>query len=148
MALSQALLLAWIVIGFLVSKYVIYFPFFSPVSLAVLGSFELLVLSGAGRLQNREESRLISDVLALLHPMRDDYGIIAKMRKSRGKFVVDESGHEKSITCYCIVLEKITPGLDIGTISLSSFTDIESDEENLDIEEGNLQDQVGSAENQ
>jgi hypothetical protein len=135
-ALSQACLLAWIVIGFLVSKYVLSYPFFSPVALCVLGTFELLVLSGTGQLLHRQESKLISDLLALLHPWRDEYGIVAKMRKSRGKFTIGDSGKEKSITCYCIVLEKITPGLDIGTVSLTSFTDIESDDENVDVEEG------------
>ncbi|KAL3804559.1 hypothetical protein ACHAWO_005454 [Cyclotella atomus] len=146
-ALSQACLLAWIIIGFLVSKYILSFPFFSPVALCVLGTFELLVLSGTGRMLHREESKLISDLLALLHPWTEEYGIVAKMRKSRGKFRVGDNGKEKSITCYCIVLEKITPGLDIGTVSLSSFTDIESDDENVDVEEGMVSNEV-SATNQ
>jgi hypothetical protein len=121
-------------IGFFVSKYAVSFPFFDPVALCVMGAFELVVLSGMGQMLHREESRLASDLLALLYPWRDEYGIIAKMRKSRGKFRTDDDGNEKSITCYCIVLEKITPALDLGTVSLSSFTDIESDDENMDIE--------------
>lgn len=115
------------------SKYVVSFPFFHPITLCVMGTFEMLVLAGTGRMLHREESRLVSDLLALLHPWRDEYGVVAKMRKSRGKFSRRDGEKEKSTMCYCIVLEKITPGHDLGTLSLSSITDIESDDGNLNV---------------
>eukprot|EP00956_Cyclotella_meneghiniana_P038886 scaffold161696_cov70-Cyclotella_meneghiniana.AAC.2 len=91
------------------------------------------VLTGTGHMRHREESKLVSDLLAILHPWRSEYGIVAKLRKSRGKFIIGDNSQEKSVSCYCILLEKITPGYDLGTLSLSSFTDIESDDETPDV---------------
>lgn len=132
-ALSQILLLSWIIFGFIVSKYVLPFPFFDSMNIIIMGALELLVLSSTGHMRHKEESKLVSDLLAILHPWRSEYGIIAKLRKSRGKFIIGDSLQEKSVTCYCILLEKITPGYDLGTRSLSTFTDIESDDEAPDV---------------
>ena len=115
------------------SKYFLPFPFFNSINIIVMGSLELLVLTGTGHMRHREESKLVSDLLAILHPWRSEYGIVAKLRKSRGKFIIGDNSQEKSVSCYCILLEKITPGYDLGTLSLSSFTDIESDDETPDV---------------
>lgn len=124
-----------IVLGFFVSKYAsTKFPFFNPITLCVLGTFEVVVLFSSGNALYREESKLVAELLELLRPWRDDYGIVAKVRKTRGRSRTNNTGRsgrsnndkDNSSLYYCIVLEKITPGIDVDTVSLSSLTDIES----------------------
>eukprot|EP00956_Cyclotella_meneghiniana_P028427 scaffold65997_cov22-Cyclotella_meneghiniana.AAC.1 len=82
--------------AFRVSKYFLPFPFFNSINIIVMGSLELLVLTGTGHMRHREESKLVSDLLAILHPWRSEYGIVAKLRKSRGKFIIGDNSQEKS----------------------------------------------------
>jgi hypothetical protein len=130
MAFFQACLLAFVVLAFFLSRYTSRFPFFNPVTLCIIGVFEVIVLSGSGHVLRREESKLVADLLALLYPWRDEYGVVAKVRKSRGRCGTHSNTvNDKSVVYYCILLEKILLGTDVDTVSVSSHTDLESDAE-------------------
>lgn len=125
-----------IVIGFFLSRYLVSngrLTFFNPITLVVLGSLELGVLSQCGRFFQREESTLKKDLLDLFHPWRQEYGVIAKVRKTRGQIadIAREGEKKRSSNYYCLVLEKRGPDDDIDTVGLSTseITDIESDVE-------------------
>lgn len=75
---------------------------FSPITLSVLISIELVVILYSAFFFQREEKRLVSELLELLQPWKESYGIVAKVRKARGK--LEENG--ESTTFYCLVLEK------------------------------------------
>ena len=130
LALFQSCMFTAIVLGFFLSKYMNGKTFFNPITLIVLTTLEFLVLSQSSRLLKREENTLVKDLLELLHPWRDEYGIIAKMRKTRGQFQLgNREGKQKSSLYYCLLLEKIGPDTDMDTVSLSNITEIESDAE-------------------
>ena len=128
----QACMFMVVLLGFFLSKY-LYMKgrtFFNPITLTVLSTLEILVLSVSSRLLKREEITLIKDLLELLHPWREEYGIVAKMRKTRGQFQEgSREGKQKSSLYYCLLLEKIGPDTDIDTVSLSEMTEMESDVE-------------------
>ncbi|KAL7542841.1 hypothetical protein ACHAXR_012150 [Thalassiosira sp. AJA248-18] len=121
--LFQACMLLGIVLGFFLSRYILGKNFFNPITLGVLLVLEFGVLSQAGRLFQREENALTKALLELLHPWQQQYGIIAKMRKTGGP--IGEG--KKSAIYYCLVLEKMQPDNDTDTVSLSTCTDMESD---------------------
>lgn len=121
-AMFQACLFLVIMLGFLFSKYMNR-SFFNPITILVLGTLELGVLAQSARFLKREETRLIMELLKLLHPWRQEYGIIAKVRKTKGQITEGK----KSSTHYCLVLEKMGPDRDIDTASVSTFTQMESD---------------------
>jgi len=121
-ALFQFWWLSTIIIGFFISKYLVNF-FFHPITLAVFAALEFCVLYWSGRLHRREEMILSQNLLALFHPWRQEYGIIAKMRKVTGLIAVESGVGKVAATYYCLVLEKATPANDIDTLSLSGRTD-------------------------
>lgn len=124
-AIFQAFLFVVIMLGFFVSKLFMQRPFFNPITLGVLGTLEFGVLLQSARSFQMEEHTLTKDLLEIFHPWRD-YGVFAKVRKTRGQ-CRDGEGKKSSIF-YCLVLEKRGPeDGDIDTASLSSFTEIESD---------------------
>lgn len=90
------------VLGFFVDKSILGYNFFSPITLSVLISIELVVILYSAFFFQREEKRLVSELLELLQPWKESYGIVAKVRKARGK--LEENG--ESTTFYCLVLEK------------------------------------------
>ena len=122
-AMFQACLFFVVVLGFFASKYA-GFRFFNPITLGVLGVTEFVVLSQSAKLIRREEEKLVKEMLEVVHPWRQQYDIIAKMRKSRGK-----AGEELTyIPYYCLVLEIDTDhDTDTVDLSTSSMTDMESD---------------------
>ena len=68
------------------------------------------------------------ELLELFVNWRQEYGIIAKIRKTRGHVIEDENREDKKAsTCYCLVLEKMGPDDEIDTVSMSTFTDMESE---------------------
>lgn len=123
----QACLFLVTMLGFFLSKYM-QTPLFSPIALVVLGSLEFAVLLQSGRFLIREEKKLVNELIQLLHPWRQEYGIIAKMRKTKGKLIGAENREGRnSSTHYCLVLDKSRPDHDADTVSLSNFTEMESD---------------------
>eukprot|EP00581_Thalassiosira_minuscula_P007479 CAMPEP_0183710540 /NCGR_PEP_ID=MMETSP0737-20130205/6250_1 /TAXON_ID=385413 /ORGANISM="Thalassiosira miniscula, Strain CCMP1093" /LENGTH=220 /DNA_ID=CAMNT_0025938833 /DNA_START=47 /DNA_END=709 /DNA_ORIENTATION=+ len=128
-AMFQACLFAVILLGFFLTRYMRNGkPFFNPITLGVLGTLEFGVLSQSGRILQREEIALTKELLELFRPWREQYGIMAKMRKTRGHNIEVENKEDQKSTCYCLVLEKMGPDDDLDTVSLSSsFTDIESE---------------------
>ena len=132
MNIFQACLFIVVVLGFFLTKYnVLGQSFFNPITFGVLGTLEFTVLSITGRYFQREESVLIKELLALVKPRRQQYNVIGKVRKTRGKIGEDREGKAKSSNYYCLVLDKILPDTDVDTVSISSsaFTEIESDVE-------------------
>lgn len=129
--LFQACLFLAIILGFLVSRFsdMGSKSFFNPITLCVLGLLQFGVLSQSGRFFQREESTLTKSLLEIMHPWKQEYRIIAKMRKTRGKIGGEDSNEKRSHVYYCLVLEKMRPDDEIDTVSLSSFTDMESDVE-------------------
>lgn len=126
-ALFQACLFLVVMIGFILSR-TIAVAFFNPISLGILGTLELVFLSQFGRFFQREEIRLKDGLLQLTHPWRQQYGIIANVRKSRGRIGEDGVGKQSSSPIYyCLLLERSESGRSVDTISLSTHTDIESD---------------------
>ncbi len=127
----QVCLLAICVLGFYITRYFISLSFMkSPIFLGVLGVAELGVLLWSGRLMQREEAKLVNDLRQMFRPWKEDYGIFAKVRKSRGSCMIGE--RSRSSTFYCVVLEKIGPNADYqyDTESLTTtHTDNESDVE-------------------
>merc|ERR1719253_2136338 len=101
--------------------------FFNPITLSILVFLELCVLIQSARYFQREESKLKNDLLGVLHPWQQQYGIVAKMRKTRGRFGDDGDG-KKSSMHYCLVLDKMDPEHD-DTASVSTFTEMVSDVE-------------------
>lgn len=124
-AIFQACICVVIVLGFFCAKT----TFFNPITIVVLGTLEFGVLLRSGRFYQREETVLIKDMLEVLHPWRQEYGIIAKMRKTRTQRR-DNDGEAKTIALYyCLVLDKMGPDDDEGTVTMSTFTDEDSDVE-------------------
>ncbi len=130
----QAVLLLVLLFGFFFSKYVI--PsgktFFNPITLCVLATLEFGVLSQSGRFFQREELVLRKEMLELLRPWRAEYGIVCKMRKVRGEISIEEQ--KRSSTYYCLILEKTGPDYDLDTASMSTYTGIESEIDDSDVE--------------
>lgn len=126
LALFQACLFLVIMLGFFLSRYLNGISFFNPITLVVLGTMEFAVLSVSGRFFQREELKLKKELLDLVHPWRQEYGIIAKMRKFRGQIREEQVGKRSNTLYYCLVLEKRGPTDDIDTVSPSSLTDTES----------------------
>ena len=95
--------------------------------MSVLFSMEIVVIVYAAFFFQREEKRLVSELLELLQPWKENYDIVAKVRKARGKF---EEGGE-SATFYCLVLDKRGVGTNnsANTASLSWSQTIPEDEE-------------------
>ena len=126
-ALFQACLFIVVLIGFFLTKFQV-INFFNPITLGVLGVLQIGILSQSARINKREESELCRQLHEVVHPWRDAYGIIAKIRKTRGQIGEDREGKSSS-TYYCLVLEKIGPEHDLDTASISEFTEMESDVE-------------------
>ena len=127
-ALFQTCLILAVLLGYFFSQYkhdVGDGAFLNPVTLAVIGALELGVLFLSARYFQREELDLKRDLLELIHPWRGRYGVMARLRKTRGN--IGEG--KRSSTYYCLVLERMGPDDDLDTASLSTFADIESDEE-------------------
>lgn len=99
--LSQALLLTLVTVGFVVTNCT-RAEFFNPVTLAILASAELLFLAGYACFNRAEESRLVLELLSLLRPWKERFGVSVKVRKARGKI----DGRKDPSTFYCLVLQK------------------------------------------
>jgi hypothetical protein len=120
-AIFQGLILLSILIGFIFSKFIMgNRPFLNPVSLGILVTLEFVILMSSGRYFQKEERKLTEGLLSLLHPWREKYEIVAKIRKTKGK---------NSSTIYCIVLEKLESEHDVDTASMSTCVDIDTDVE-------------------
>ena len=145
-ALFHACMLVVVMIGFFMTRYNLLRgqTFFNPITLGVLGPLEFGVISQSHRLFQREEKTLSKELLELLRPWRQEYGIIAKMRRVRGQITSGEGGGEQkqSSTYYCLLLEKMGPDHEADTMSLSTFTGIESEVESDVESEIQLESQV------
>jgi hypothetical protein len=125
-ALIQIIIVLLGILGFAMESHLsINMELLGPLIIGVAGLAEVVLLSGSGRLYQKEEAVLKANLMEVFYSWRNDYGIVAKMRKSRGHI-----NNAKSSTYYCVMLEKICEGVDVDTASLSSFqstTDIESE---------------------
>lgn len=122
----QACLLMGLLLWLLLSRCVgCGWSFFNPITLGIFGALEVGVLSQSGRYFQREEKKLKTELLELCLSWRREYGIIAKVRKTRGQVLVD--GEKKVSTYYCLVLEKMGPNDDADTVSVSTFADVGSE---------------------
>lgn len=120
-AIFQGCLFLVIFLGFILSRYMNGRTFLNPITLGVLGTLQFGVLSQSGRFFQQEENTLKKELLELFVNWRQEYGIIAKMRKTK----IEKN--KKSSTCYCLVLEKMGPADEIDTVNMSAFTDMESE---------------------
>mmetsp|Transcript_11375 Transcript_11375/g.20536 ORF Transcript_11375/g.20536 Transcript_11375/m.20536 type:complete len:223 (-) Transcript_11375:248-916(-) len=120
-----------LIFGFVSSLYTDVTIFLNPVTLGILGTLVLVVNYRSGRFFQQEENTLNKKLLEILHPWRQEYSIVAKLRKTRGQIGGSVDGRDSegkiSSVYYCLVLEKRGPEDDIDTISLSTFTDMESE---------------------
>lgn len=121
----QAGLFIVIFLGLILSLYIDSYSFFNPIIFGILGTLELGVLSQSGRVFQREEKQLKKELLDLFRPWRQQYSVVAKIRKTKGQIAEDKD--KTSSTFYCLVLEKMRPDDDADTVSISTFTDVESE---------------------
>mmetsp|Transcript_4250 Transcript_4250/g.9480 ORF Transcript_4250/g.9480 Transcript_4250/m.9480 type:complete len:209 (-) Transcript_4250:391-1017(-) len=130
----QVCLLVICMLGFYITRYFISLSFMkSPIFLGVLGIAELGVLLWSGRFMQREEAKLVNDIRQMFRPWKEEYGIFAKVRKSRGTCMIGE--RSRSSTFYCVVLEKIGPNVDYHYDTESLTTTHTDDESDVDANE-------------
>ena len=128
--ISQVMIIIGVLsmLGLYVSRYVSTSFMRNPFLIGFFGFAEISLLVWSGRFVQQEENRLVKDLRELLYPWKDEYGIVSKVRKSRGTLSIGDK--KKSSTYFCLILEKIGPNADYDTESLTSaFTDDESDVE-------------------
>ena len=126
MVLFQACILLGLLLWLTLSRYVAGWSFANPITLGALGALECGVLAQSSWRFQAEERRLRADLLALCRSWRRDYGVFAKVRKTRGDIAAIGDGKQAS-TYYCLVLERVGPRGDADTVSVSTFADSDSE---------------------